>query len=133
MLEKFKKFLDSPKGRYLLVGGSVYALELVIIVIAQRSGASSVVAVAISFWVGLVISFVLQKFVTFQDKQIHHKILIPQIVAVSLLVLWNFGFTILVTKLITFVPAVVARTIALLITTIWNFYLYRTKIFNREL
>ena len=133
MLEKFKKFLDSPKGRYLLVGGSVYALELIIIVIAQRSGASSVVAVAISFWVGLVISFVLQKFVTFQDKHIHHKILIPQIVAVSLLVLWNFGFTILVTKLITFVPAVVARTIALLITTIWNFYLYRAKIFNREL
>lgn len=133
MTEKFKKFLDSPKGRYLLVGGSVYGLELIIIVAAQAAGASAVVAVAISFWIGLVVSFILQKFVTFQDKHTHHKILIPQIIAVSLLVLWNFGFTILVTKLFTFAPPVVTRTIALLITTIWNFYLYKTRIFNREL
>ena len=29
-------------------------------------------------------------------------------------------------------PAVVTRTIALAITTIWNFYLYKTRIFKNS-
>jgi putative flippase GtrA/LmbE family N-acetylglucosaminyl deacetylase len=129
-------FLDklpiSPQMlRYLLVGGSVYVLELVVIVAAQAWGATSVVAVAAAFWIGLVVSFILQKFFTFSDKRTHHKVLLKQIIAVTLLVLWNFTFTIAVTKLLAnLVPAVVTRTIALLITTLWNFYLYKTSVFK---
>jgi putative flippase GtrA len=120
--------------RYLLIGVSVYLLELLVIVVAQNGGASPVAAVGLSFWVGLVVSFGLQKVVTFGDRRTHHSILLPQIVAFSLLVLFNFGFTILVTKLLSgTVPAVVSRTVALGITTIWNFYLYRTRIFNAGL
>jgi putative flippase GtrA len=119
--------------RYLVIGVSVYALELLIIVIAQQLGASAVVAVGLSFWLGLGISFGLQKFVTFGDKRLHHKVLLPQIAAYCLLVLFNFGFTILVTKLLeSWVPAVVTRTIALGTTTLWNFYLYKTRIFNQS-
>lgn len=130
MIKLLSKLTATPKGRYLIVGGTVYGLELVIIAIAQRLGASAVGAVAISFWVGLVLSFILQKIVTFQDKRSAHKIVLAQIVAVALLVLWNFGFTILVTKLLSSVPPAITRTIALLITTIWNYYLYRTRIFT---
>jgi putative flippase GtrA len=123
--------LQKPGYRYLLVGGSVYVLELVVIVVAQRLGAGPVLAVGLSFWIGLVISFVLQKLVTFSDKRLHHQVLLPQIIAVSLLVIFNFGFTILVTKLLSHdLPAVITRTLALGITTIWNFYLYRTRIFK---
>lgn len=103
------------------------------IVIAQRLGASALVAVGLGFWFGLVLSFVLTKFVTFRDKRTHRRILIPQIIAVCLLVLFNFSFTLLVTKLlVSMLPAVVTRTIALGVTTIWNFYLYRTRIFKTE-
>lgn len=117
--------------RYLAVGGSVYALEVLVILFAQHLGASAVWAVGIGFWVGLVVSFLLQKFVTFGDKRMHRKILLPQIIAVALLVLFNFGFTIALTKLLAaHVPAVASRTAALLITTTWNFYLYRTRIFK---
>ena len=117
--------------RYLIVGGSVYLFELLIIVVALHLGASNVWSVGISFWAGLVASFFLQKLVTFSDKRMHHRILLSQIVAVALLVLFNFGFTLLVTRLLqSFVPAIVCRTIALGITTIWNFYLYKTRIFN---
>jgi putative flippase GtrA len=117
--------------RYLIIGVGVYALELVVIVVAQALGASAVVAVGLSFWIGLVVSFILQKFVTFGDKRVHHKVLIPQIIAFSLLVLFNFGFTLLVTKLLyKVVPAVITRTLALGITAIWNFYLYKTRIFK---
>jgi putative flippase GtrA len=125
-------FMKRPIGRYLVVGGSVYLLELAVIVVAQHFGASAVMAVGLSFVIGLVVSFLLQKLFTFGDKRMHHKILLPQIIAVTILVLFNLSFTLIVAKLLAnTVPAVVSRTLALLITTIWNFYLYKTRIFNQ--
>src|SRR4051812_34621007 len=89
MMHKLKQLLKRPGYRYLVVGGSIYVLELIIIVAAQSLGASAVVAVGLSFWIGLIISFLLQKLVTFGDKRTHHKILITQVAAFSLLVLFN--------------------------------------------
>ena len=129
---KLTALLRRPGIRYLLVGGSVYVFELAVIVIAQRAGNSAVMAVAISYVLGTLVSFGLQKLVTFGDKRMHHRILIPQLVATCLLVVFNFSFTLAVTAALAHViPAIVSRTIALLTTTIWNFYLYRTKIFNQ--
>lgn len=117
--------------RYLLVGGSVYAVELAIILIAQWSGLSAVTAVAIAFVVGLLLSFSLQKLVTFGDRRLQRKVVGPQLLAVSLLVLFNFGFILLMTDLLQHhLPTVLTRTLALGITTIWNFYLYKTRIFK---
>jgi putative flippase GtrA len=133
MLNKFRLDLQKPSHRYLIIGVSVYLFELLVIIVAEQLGANSVLAVGLSFWLGLIVSFILQKVVTFKDKRTHHRVLLPQIIAFSLLVLFNFGFTILVTELLTgIVPAVVTRTLALGITTIWNFYLYRTKIFKTD-
>jgi putative flippase GtrA len=130
---KVKSLLQRPSHRYVLIGGIVYALELVVIVLAQWLGASALVAVGLSFWIGLVVSFGLQKLVTFGDKRLHHRILIPQIAAFSLLVAWNFGFTLLLTQLLSpKLPAVITRTCALGITTMWNFYLYKTRIFKTD-
>ena len=134
MLQKIQTYLHKPLYRYIFIGGTVYILELLVIVVAQKAGASSVLAVGLSFWVGLIASFGLQKIVTFSDTRMHHRVLLPQIVVFSLLVLWNFGFTLLVAKLLAdSMPAVVVRTIALAITTTWNFYLYKTRIFKQEL
>ncbi|MDB5166618.1 MAG: hypothetical protein JWM37_690 [Candidatus Saccharibacteria bacterium] len=119
--------------RYLVVGGSVYVFELAVIVAAQQIGASSVWAVAWSFILGTLLSFILQKFVTFGDKRTHHKVVLAQLVAVGLLVLFNFGFTLLVTRVLSPpLPAVVSRTLALAVTVIWNYYLYKTRIFKRS-
>jgi putative flippase GtrA len=108
-------------------------IELLAIVAAQAMGASAPLAVGISFWIGLLISFVLQKLVTFNDKRMHHKILLPQILAFSLLVAFNFSFTIAATALLSPpLPAVISRTLALGVTVIWNFYLYKTRIFKRD-
>lgn len=130
MVGKLNKLTQPLHQRYVVTGLSIYLFELVVIVVAQRLGASPIVAVGISFWLGLIVSFILQKTVTFRDTRTHHKILIPQTMAFALLVLFNFGFTILVTKLLSpTVPAVISRTIALGITTIWNLYLYKKHIF----
>src|SRR5438132_1018606 len=99
-MEQLKAMMQKPGYRYLFIGGSIYLFELAVIVVAQQFGASAVWAVALSFGLGTLISFFLQKFVTFGDKRMHHKILIPQIIATTLLILWNLGFSVLVTKLL---------------------------------
>lgn len=127
-----KVFLSRPGGRYLVVGGSVYILELATILVAQKMGASSVTSVAIAYIVGTAVSFVLQKLFTFGDRRMHHKVILSQVIAVTLLVIFNFGFTLLTAKLLqNILPAIVVRTLALLTTTIWNFFLYKTRIFKR--
>lgn len=132
-LSTFRPQWSKPGHRYLIIGVSVYAFELLVIGGAQRLGASAVVAVGLSFWLGLLVSFAFQKLVTFGDKRLHHRILLPQIMAFSLLVLVNFGFTLLVTKLLAgILPAWICRTLALGTTTIWNFYLYKTRIFKQN-
>ena len=125
--------LRRPGYRYLVIGGSVYVFELLVIVVAQGLGASAPWAVAISFCLGTLVSFWLQKLVTFGDKRLHHRIVIPQLIATGLLVLWNLSFSVALTKLLEHdVPAVVTRTVALAITTVWNFYLYKTRIFKQS-
>jgi putative flippase GtrA len=132
-VSKLKELLERPGYRYLLIGGSVYVFELLVIVVAQQLGASAPWAVAISFCLGTLVSFFLQKVVTFGDKRMHHRILIPQIIATALLIIWNLTFSVLLTKLLEdHMPAVATRTIALAITTIWNFYLYKTHIFKNS-
>lgn len=131
MKTKLETLLRRPLYRYVVIGVSVYAFELAVIVAAQSLGASPVLAVSASFWFGLLVSFWLQKLVTFGDKRMQHRILLTQFIAVLLLVLFNFGFTVLLIRLLEHrFPAAFIRTGALGITTIWNFYLYRTRIFN---
>ena len=131
MIDRLRILTDRPSSRYIVIGGSVYVLELAVILSAQLLGAGALVAVGLSFWLGLVVSFALQKMITFGDKRLHHRTLIPQIVAFSLLVMFNFGFTLGVTQLlVSQVPPAVSRTIALALTTVWNFYLYKTRIFK---
>lgn len=132
MLKKIKNLSPQFK-RYLIIGFSVYALELLIIFIALRLGAGNVLAVGISFWLGLGASFLLQKLVAFGDRRMHHRVLLPQIIAYCLLVLFNFGVTILLVKLLSgLLPAAVTRTLAIGLTTLWNFYLYRTRTFKTD-
>jgi putative flippase GtrA len=133
MPERLRQLMKRPSVRYLIVGGSVYIFELLVIVVSQQAGATPVWAVTISYCTGTLLAFLLQKLVTFSDKRMHHKILIPQLIATCLLVAWNLVFTILVTKLLQHhLPVVVIRTIAIAITVIWNFYLYKTRIFKSD-
>jgi putative flippase GtrA len=123
--------MKGPTGRYVLVGGSIYMVELLSIIIMQYFGVSALLAVAFSFCIGLVLSFGLQKYIAFQDKRSNKRIVLSQAIAFTLLVIFNFSFTLLVTKiLIHILPTVVNRTLALGATTIWNFYIYKTHIFK---
>lgn len=130
-MEFIRKQFARPVVRYVVVGGSVYVLELLVIVVAQGQGQSAVQAVAIAFIIGTIVSFLLQKLVTFGDKRMQRKVVGLQALAVVGLIVFNFGFSLLVTQLLQNVlPAVVVRTLALGTTTIWNFYIYKAAIFK---
>jgi putative flippase GtrA len=122
---------SKPSHRYVVIGGSVLVFELLMITVLKHFGASTLVAVGLSYWLGFMVSFVLQKTITFGDRRMHRRVLVPQMVAFAALVVFNFGFTLAVTAVLQDdLPAVVIRILAVGITTIWNFYLYKTRIFK---
>jgi putative flippase GtrA len=113
--------------RYLVVGGVAYLFEMLCLVGLRRGlHLSDVAAVAISFWLGLILAFVLQKFIAFEnyDRRLH--IVGKQMFFYGLLVGWNYLFTLLVVdRLAQDLSVYGARTLAILLITSWNFIMYR--------
>jgi putative flippase GtrA len=113
--------------RYLVVGGLAYVVEISALYLLNHiAGLSPLSSVAISFWIGFFVAFVLQKFITFgnHDKRAH--ILARQLGLYSLLVGWNYLFTLLLVKLLVGTISVfIVRTIAILIITSWNYGVYK--------
>jgi putative flippase GtrA len=113
--------------RYLFIGGLSYVIEIsVLFTLNQLLHIQPTISVAISFWVGFIVAYILQKIVTFQNKEKSRHAIAKQLVGYTLLVLWNYGFTLLVVELFqNDISVVVLRTIVIVITTIWNYALYK--------
>jgi putative flippase GtrA len=120
------KKLDPKLIRYVIVGGTAYLIEMATL-FGLKDGAkfSSIKSVAISYWVGLVVAFLLQKIVTFKnhDRRVH--ILAKQIVIYALLVVFNYLVTLIAVKLLTpRISVFVVRTAVIALGTIWNYFIY---------
>jgi putative flippase GtrA len=117
--------------RYLFVGGFSFVIEIATLyAFNQLLHVSATLSVTISFWVGFIVAYILQKLVAFQNKEKSRKALTKQLIGYSLLVLWNYGFTLLVVELFhTSVSVIILRTIVIVITTVWNYVLYK-KLFK---
>ncbi|HEY8992728.1 MAG TPA: GtrA family protein [Candidatus Microsaccharimonas sp.] len=117
--------------RYLFVGGFSYVIEIATLYsFNQLLHVSATISVTISFWVGFIIAYTLQKLITFQNKEKSRKALTKQLIGYSLLVLWNYAFTLLVVELFhASVSVIILRTIVIAITTVWNYFLYK-KLFR---
>ncbi len=122
---------DAKVFRYLAMGGTSYATELAFIFTLIFVGASELLSVAISFWVGLIVSFVLQKIFAFSNKDSHRTALLRQSVVYLLLVAVNYSFTLWFVWVSTdLIGLLLARSVALALTTVWNFFIYRNIIFK---
>jgi putative flippase GtrA len=118
--------------RYVLAGGLSYAIELSCLLALHNLGHFSVeAATAISFWVGIVTSFLFQKLLAFQDYQKTINTITHQVVGYGLLVGFNYVFTLVIVALFPANLIVFSRTLALLIVTIWNYLFYKI-IFNEK-
>jgi len=132
MINNLKKLLkEKTIIRYIVIGGTSYAIELaVLLILAKLLHISPVLSVGVSFWVGLITSFFLQKFFAFNNKTLKAKHLLWQSVMYGALVLVNYLFTLWFVGLFNpVVGLVVSRTIALIITTFWNYFIYKYVLF----
>lgn len=122
-----QKLVQHQIVRYLFIGGLSFVIEIsVLFALNQLLHVPPTISVAISFWVGFIIAYILQKLVTFQNKEKSKRALAKQLAGYTLLVLWNYGFTLLVVELFqNNISVVVLRTIVIVITTIWNYALYK--------
>ena len=117
-MKKIKSLLTIPVVRYILIGGLAYISEISVIYILTGSGLTPITSVAIAFWIGLIVSFLLQKLIAFKNYSFASKTIATQIPVYICLVLFNYLFTLIfVWALSNFIPLIAARTIALLITT----------------
>lgn len=131
MLSLINTLRDSQPFRYILIGGVSYALELsVLLFLAYLLHLSPELSVACSFWIGLIASFLLQKYVAFNNKTSGKKVIGRQSALYGSLVIFNYFFTIGFVSVTTgLFGLVVARTLALITTTFWNYFVYK-KIFR---
>jgi putative flippase GtrA len=118
--------------RYGIVGVASFAIELIFIYIFRLLTGDAIFAVAISFWFGLFSSFLLQKVITFNDARSTKKTWAKQMLLYLCLVCLNYAFTIIFVSLLHQVVGLfTSRTIALIITTGWNYILYSKLIFKK--
>lgn len=113
--------------RYLVVGAVAFVIEMsALFILHNVLKFSSVTSVAISFWVGFAIAFILQKMVTFKNYQKSAKALSKQLVFYTILVSWNYVFSLSVVALLSENFSVYAlRTGTIIVIICWNFIIYK--------
>ena len=117
--------------RYVITGGSAYIIEMLVL-LGLRDGLrlGSVASVAISFWVGFAVAFLLQKFIAFENHEKKTRVVAKQLGFYAILAGWNYIFTLIIVSLFASVASVfVLRTLAIIIITMWNFLVYK-KLFS---
>jgi putative flippase GtrA len=118
--------------RYLLIGGLAFVVEMAAIYGLKIIGLSDLHAVAISFWIGFIVAFLLQKYFTFKNSARDIKSISHQLIGYSLLVGLNYLFTLSVVGYFSGALAVYTlRAIVIAITTVWNYLVYK-YIFRKQ-
>lgn len=114
-----------------MTGGITYVFDIGILV-SLYSGlhTSRAVAASASFWLGLIFSFLLQKLLAFQDYKKEMRAISRQIFWYAILIVINYFVTILVVSMFPGRYIVISRTAALLVTTLWNYFIYKKIIFR---
>ena len=67
-MKNIKTYFSPEFIRYVIIGISAYAIELGILIAFTKIGLSATKTTAISFWIGLIVAFILQKFIAFNDS-----------------------------------------------------------------
>lgn len=124
---KYRQFVT-----YIIVGLGSYVVEMGSLFILKTAFLlSDVAAVAVSFWIGFFVAFVLQKLVTFQNHDKKPKTVTKQLVSYAILAGWNYIFTLGVVALFAPIASVfIVRSGAITVITLWNYFVYRRFIFT---
>jgi putative flippase GtrA len=117
--------------KFLLVGGASFAVDLALLVILHEVfGVDLWIATPVAFLASLVFNFALQRSFTFRAQNRRHVSLLKYLALVVFNVLaidvivnafdaWGLSYSI-------------GKAVATVLTTSWNFWLYKVWIFKRE-
>ncbi|MBD8584935.1 GtrA family protein [Frigoribacterium sp. CFBP 13729] len=128
------RFADFRSGRlygpfvYLVVGGLAFVVDLGLLIVGRDVlGWPLGVAGAVAFWAGLLVSYALQRFLTFRSSRS------------SWHSLWKYGVLVLVNSLATIAVIelfdrlgpgyVVGKFVSTAMTTTWNYAAYKFWVF----
>lgn len=133
MVQLFKKLLrESSLFRYVFIGGLVYLIDIgVLIGMYDGLHTARALAASASFWVGLLFSFMLQKLVAFQDYQKEVKAISKQAISYGVLITFNYALTVFIVSLFPGRDIIYSRTLAVAITTLWNYVIYKKLVFRK--
>ena len=128
------KLIGNQITRYIFIGGFSYLVEMgCLFGLHDGLKLNATLSVAISFWVGFIVAYVLQKFITFKNTDRSRQAVTNQLLGYSLLVGWNYLFTLIVVGLLDqFVSVFILRTLVVLVTTVWNYVIYKKLFKNVE-
>lgn len=121
----------SPLLKFLLVGGLSFALDLgLLVVLHEFLGVELVLSTTVAFLVSLVFNFVLQRTFTFQAAN-NKSVSAAKYIA---LVVVNVAVTDLIVKGFDSMDLWygIGKVVATVLTTAWNFFLYRHWIFRND-
>lgn len=118
--------LSNDKFRYICAGLLSFAFEITILVfLSHFLNLPAALAVSVSFWAALILSFGLQKLFAFRDFQKTISVISKQIGFYALLVVFNYLFTLLVAVIFPDKYVVISRFVSLSIITCWNYFIYK--------
>lgn len=113
--------------RYFIVGASSYLIEmLALYLLVHLFKLSSLYSVSISFWVGLIVAFFMQKIITFRSYHKKASIVLRQIIEYDGLVLFNYIFSLLMVYVAQkYLSVYIIRSLVIVICTCWNYVFYK--------
>lgn len=131
MKKRLQSIANNTLFRYIFIGGTAYVIEISSLYLLISQDVNEILAVAITFWLGLIIAFVLQKVFTFKNTTKHVRHLTRQSTYYIILVGFNYLITLFAVSILSpLLGVLLSRTIILLITTGWNFIIYKKVIFK---
>lgn len=120
-----------PLVRYVLVGGSTFALDFALLVfLKQEAGLSLPVSTSIAYWVAIIYNFILNRLWTFSvsDRENLHRHLMNYLVLLG----FNYLFTVIFVSLLgRHIYFGAAKALAVIIQTTWTYHIYKRYIFVR--
>lgn len=125
------KVINTPFLRYLLAGGTAFVSEyLSFLILFSLVSVQLVIANILSFLIGLLTSFTLNKLWVFgnskQTRPTHQQLLLYVVLATINLCFTSYAITELVS---TGVAPAVAKIILMLLVVTWNFVIFKRLIF----
>lgn len=132
MKQSILKLKENQKVRYIVVGGSSFAVEFALFAALEKAGANLFVSNSLSFLAGLLMSFWLHKQWSFagdHKMQTGKQFASYAALAGANLVLTNVIIGVLVNA--ADVPELGAKVLTMFVIVIWNFFFMSKLIFKQ--